>query len=92
MKISGKDINWKLKLSALGKKIPDVNERKKLLIKGSHFNTLLKLQKQTDWSKTPVYHQFLKNARWKHENDQIYSEVELQYNLSYINKFVSKEN
>jgi hypothetical protein len=38
-----KDINWKLKLSALGKKIPDVKERKKMLIKGSHFNTLLKL-------------------------------------------------
>ena len=51
-----KDINWKVKLSALGKTIPDIKERKKILIKGSHFNTLMKLLKQTDWSRTPVYH------------------------------------
>lgn len=51
-----KDINWKIKLSALGKKIPDIKLRKKILIKGSHFNTLLKLLKSTDWSRTPVYH------------------------------------
>mmetsp|Transcript_5194 Transcript_5194/g.8030 ORF Transcript_5194/g.8030 Transcript_5194/m.8030 type:complete len:88 (+) Transcript_5194:4220-4483(+) len=68
-KLQQKDINWKIKLSALGKKIPDVQERKKILIKGSHFNTLLKLQQQTDWSRTPVYHQFLRNGRWKHEDD-----------------------
>jgi len=92
MKLQAKDINWKLKLSALGKKIPDVKERKKILIKGSHFNTLLKLQRQTDWSRTPVYHQFLRNGRWKHEDDQIYSEIELQYHISYINKFVNPEN
>lgn len=83
-----KDINWKIKLSALGKKIPDIKLRKKILIKGSHFNTLLKLLKNTDWSRTPVYHQFLRNGRWKHEDEGIYSEIELQYNLSYINKVV----
>ena len=64
-----RDINWKLKLSALGKKIPDVNQRKKILIKGSHFNTLLRLLRQTDWSRTPVYRQFMRNGRWKHEDD-----------------------
>jgi hypothetical protein len=42
-KLKFKDINWKIKLSALGKVIPDINKRKKLLVKGSHFNTLLKL-------------------------------------------------
>lgn len=50
-----KDINWKLKLSALGKKIPDVKKRKKILIKHSHLNTLKRLLKGTDWSQTPVY-------------------------------------
>jgi hypothetical protein len=79
-------------LSALGKKIPDIKERKKILIKGSHFNTLLKLLKQTDWSRTPVYHQFLRNGRWKHEDDKIYSEIELKYNISYINKCISNMN
>lgn len=83
-----KDINWKLKLSALGKKIPDVKERKKMLIKGSHFNTLLKLLRQTDWSRTPVYHQFLRNGRWKHEDDKIYSDMELKYQVSYISKHI----
>ena len=45
-----KDINWKLKLSALGKKIPDIKERKKILFKCSHFSTLLRVLKNTDWS------------------------------------------
>ena len=54
-KLKYKDINWKIKLSALGKQVPDVKERKKILIKGSHFNTLLKILRQTDWSSTQVY-------------------------------------
>jgi hypothetical protein len=81
-----KDINWKLKLSALGKQIPDVKERKKMLIKGSHFNTLLKLLRQTDWSRTPIYNQFIKNGRWKHEDDNIYSDLELKYHANFISK------
>jgi len=87
-----KDINWKLKLSALGKKIPDIKERKKILFKCSHFSTLLKVLKNTDWSQTPVYYQFLRNGRWKHEDDRIYSEVELQYHISSLNKMLNIEN
>ena len=49
-KLNYKDINWKLKLSALGKVIPNVEKRKKILIKGSHLNTLLRLLNGTDWS------------------------------------------
>lgn len=44
------DINWKLKMSALGKRIPDAKKRKKILLKNSHLGTLLKLLKNTDWS------------------------------------------
>jgi len=72
-----KDINWKIKLTALGKVIPDVKTRKKILMKGSHFNNLLKNLKGTDWGQTPIYHQYLRNGRWKHEDDNIYSEIEL---------------
>lgn len=79
-------------MSALGKKIPDIKERKKILIKGSHFNTLLKILKATDWSLTPVYHQFQRNGRWKHEDEQIYSDLELQYNISYLNRFINADN
>ena len=81
-----------LKYSALGKLIPNPRERKKILIKGSHFNTLLKLLRATDWSQTPVYHQFLRNRRWKHEDESVYSEIELRYNISYINKLRNVEN
>lgn len=87
-----KDMYKKLKLSALGKVIPEPEQRKKILIRGSHFNTLLRLLQQTDWSQTPVYHQFLRNGRWKHEDSSVYSEIELQYNLSYINGLVNNEN
>ena len=86
-----KDINWKIKLTALGKVIPDVKTRKKILMRGSHFNALLDMLKGTDWARTPIYHQYLRNGRWKHEDDQIYSEIELQYNISYLNKVENNE-
>ena len=63
-----------------------------MLMKGSHFNTLLKILKNTDWASTPIYHQFQRNGRWKHEDDKIYSDIELQYNISYLKKFVNHEN
>ena len=39
-----------------------------------------------------MYHQFLRNGRWKHEDNNIYSEIELKYNVSYINKHISNMN
>lgn len=88
-RLKHKDLDWKLKLSALGKQVPDMNTRKKILMKGSHFNTLLRLLRQTDWSRTPIFHQFQRNGRWKHEDDQIFSDVELKYNISYLNKYIN---
>jgi len=79
-----KDINWKIKLSALGKVIPDVEQRKKILFKGSHFNTLLRLLRATDWSQTPVYYQYIRNGRWQHEDERIYSEIELSHNMNAV--------
>lgn len=79
-------------MSALGKVIPDAGKRKKILYKGSHLMTLLRILKNTDWSETPVYYQFLRNGRWKHEDEKILSENELQYNLAYIVKLKSFEN
>ena len=61
-------------------------------MKGSQFNLLLKILKSTDWASTPIYHQFQRNGRWKHEDDKIYSDIELQYNISYLKKFVNHEN
>lgn len=39
-----------------------------------------------------MYYQFVRNGRWKHEDDNIYSEIELQYNMSYFNKLISGES
>ena len=68
------------------------NREKKILFKGSHLNKLRQLLKNTDWANTPLYYQFQRNGRWKHEDDNIFSEIELQYNISYLNKFVNSEN
>jgi hypothetical protein len=54
--LSIKDIDWKLKRSALGKVIPEPDLRKKIIVKTSHLNTLKKVLQNTDWSTTPVYH------------------------------------
>ena len=61
-------------------------------MKGSQFNLLLKILKSTDWASTPIYHQFQRNGRWKNEDDKISSDIELQYNISYLNKFFNNEN
>ena len=33
-----------------------------------------------------MYYQFLRNGRWKHEDESIYSEVELSYNIALVKK------
>jgi hypothetical protein len=71
--------NQRFKHSALGKMIPDESARRRKLQKASYFNKLLNLLKTTDWSRTPIYFQFLRNARWVHEDNKIYSEIELKY-------------
>lgn len=42
--------------------------------------------KSTDWSQTPIYFHYLRNGRYIHENEEIFSELELQYNISFLNK------
>ncbi len=61
-----------------------------ILANGSTFNKLLHLLRNTDWATTPVYYQFQRNNRWKHEDSAIYSEVEVKYNISYLNKILTK--
>lgn len=45
----------KLKYSALGKRIPDILERQKQLMKKSVYMQLCQSYKQTDWALTPIY-------------------------------------
>ena len=56
-----------------------------------HFDRLLRILKETDWSESPLYQIFLSYGRWKHTDERIYSETELKYLHSSLNNMV-KEN
>ena len=60
------DFDWKIKYQVVGDKNfkPPQNE----LIEEIHYDTLLKVLRQTDWAKTPLYGMFLQHGRWVHEN------------------------
>lgn len=87
-----KDSKFKFERSALGKLIPEINERKKKLQNASYFNKLLKLLKHTDWQRAPIYHQYLRNKRWVHEDSNIYSEIEMKYLNSTLLAMQNAEN
>ena len=57
-----------------------------------HFDTLYRILKHTDWSKTPVYQQFLDHGRWTHSNENIYSEIELKYLHSSLSGMINEQN
>jgi len=80
-KLKFKDVNWVLKRTALGKLIPTNKEREKKLIKESYLNKLYQELKNTDWSQTQIYKQFLNRSI---KDETIYSEIELKYLLSSL--------
>lgn len=75
-----------MKLQELGKTIPNILDRKQMILQNQHFASLLDALKNTDWSQTPIYFHFLRNGRYIHENDSILSELELKYYISFLNK------
>ena len=79
------DPEFKFDRSALGKIVPEVSARRLRLANANYFDKLLKVLKHTDWQRTPIYHQYLRNGRWLHEDDTIYSDSEMK-NLSYTLK------
>ena len=91
-KLRFRDLNWKLPISALGKEIPDENARKKNLKKESYFTKLHRILKNTDWSRTPIFHQFERNGRWMHEDANIYGEQEIKYLKTSLQKMLNQEN
>ena len=91
-KLKFQDIASKFKRSALGKVIPDENERRKRLANISALNKLLKILQYTDWSKTPVYRQFIRNGRWKHEDPKLYSDQELKLLTTSLKAMLNGNN
>lgn len=53
---------------------------------------LLQDFRQTDWASTPIYQIFLQSGRWVHDNDEIYSEIEVQYLLGTLSKMFEHTN
>ena len=71
--------NWPVRYCTIGRKLPNPVERKETLVKEIHFDTLLRILKETDWMKTPLYQQFKKHGRWINDDETIYSEIEINY-------------
>lgn len=84
--------NWPVNFVTIGKKIANPKMRKEVLVKEIHFDTLFRILKETDWSKTPVYDQYIDNKRWIHADDKIYSELEIKYLQSSMSKMVNDAN
>ena len=68
----------KFKKSALGKEIPEADDRERRLARISLLKDMLRDAKSTDWYHTLLYQQFQRNGRWKHEDSTIISELELR--------------
>ena len=82
--------NWPVRFKTLGRmKIKDPGRRKEALCNELHFDTLYRILKQTDWTRTEVYERYLDHGRWKHNDDSIYSEIELQYLKASMHKMAS---
>jgi len=52
----------------------------------------LRILKETDWAQCPLYSIFEKHGRWKHVDDNIYSETELRYLYSSLSNMVKEDN
>lgn len=63
-----------------------------MLVKEIHFDTLLAILKETDWTKTPLYQNYCKHGRWINDDDEIYSEIEVNYLSSTLNHMMNKGN
>lgn len=83
--------NWPVNYKTLGIKVPKPQDRKDALVKEIHFDTLLRVLRQTDWSRAPIFEMYRAHGRWKHDDELIYSEIEIQYLLSSMTKMVNKD-
>ena len=83
--------NWPVRFCTVGrKKIKNPEKRKEALVNELHFDTLYRILKQTDWSRTLVYEKFIDYGRWKHTDEAIYSEIELAYLKASLHKMASE--
>ena len=67
-KVKYGSFNWPVQYCTVGKKVPKPAQRKEVLVREIHFDTLLRVLKQTDWSRAPIYEMYLRHGRWKHDD------------------------
>lgn len=84
--------NWPVRYTTLGRRRVDRQPKKGTLVKEIHFDTLLRILKETDWKETPLYQQYLEYGRWKNDDDEIYSEIEINYLSSTLHKMDQGED
>ena len=82
--------NWPINFKTIGKKMPLDRDKDKILAREIHFDRLLSIIKETDWSLSPLYKIFQEHGRWKHVDTSIYSEVELKYLHSSLNNMIQE--
>lgn len=51
----------------------------------------MRVLRQTDWARAPIYEKFLKHGRWKHDDPNTYSEIEIKYLISSMTKMATSE-
>ena len=82
--------NWPVRYCSIGKKKPKPQARREVLVKEIHFDTLLAILKETDWTKTPLYQKYREHGRWINDDEEIYSEIEVNYLSSTLHHMMNK--
>lgn len=79
--------------TALGKDLPKEDPASIRLARIAMLDLMLKDVKSTDWAETQIYFQYTKNkGRWKHEDNKIYSELELRVFAKTIEGMITRAN
>lgn len=88
--------NWPVRYCSIGKKKQKKKIPKDVFVKEIHFDTLLRILRETDWMKTPLYRKYKEYGRWINDEDlndpanDIYSEIEVSYLASTLNHMINK--
>jgi hypothetical protein len=87
------NFNWgpKYPPPKTARKSPRKSKKKKELSGAMLLEQLLRQLKRVDWAESPVYKQYLEHGRWKHTDEEIYSEIEIKYLSSTLQTMMTKE-
>lgn len=76
------NFNWPVRFTSVEVKKKKKKKKKDLkshMLSEVHFDTLFRVLQRTDWSKTPLYQNYKAKGRWIHNDEEIFSELEVSY-------------